>query len=139
MAEYIELEALRSKAVYMHGFGKNKYVPLRAIEEAPVADVVPRELLTASEAARADLGRRLAEEMQENQLLPPCKIGDEVWGIRNYKGKKHPQRGRVNEMFYRSDMSLLITVKHVCRGTWGVNVFPTFEAAEAALRGGRDG
>lgn len=41
MAEYIEREALRSKAVYMHGFGNNKYVPLRAIEDAPAADVVP--------------------------------------------------------------------------------------------------
>lgn len=28
MAEYIEREALRAKAVYMHGFGENKYVPL---------------------------------------------------------------------------------------------------------------
>lgn len=41
MDEYIEREAVRSKAVYMHGFGQNKYVPLRAIEEAPAADVAP--------------------------------------------------------------------------------------------------
>lgn len=41
MAEYIEREAVRGKAVYMHGFGKNKYVPLRAIEEAPAAAVAP--------------------------------------------------------------------------------------------------
>ena len=41
MAEYIEREALRSKAVYMHGFGNNKYVPLRAIEDAPTVDVAP--------------------------------------------------------------------------------------------------
>ena len=41
MAEYIEREALRAKAVYMHGFGENKYVPLKAIENAPAADVVP--------------------------------------------------------------------------------------------------
>lgn len=39
MAEYIEREALRAKAVYMHGFGENKYVPLKAIENAPSADV----------------------------------------------------------------------------------------------------
>lgn len=39
MAEYIEREALRAKAVYMHGFGENKYVPLKAIENAPAADV----------------------------------------------------------------------------------------------------
>lgn len=39
MAEYIEREALRAKAVYMHGFGENKYVPMKAIENAPAADV----------------------------------------------------------------------------------------------------
>lgn len=37
---YIEREALESKAVYMHGFGKNKYVPLKAIQQAQAADVV---------------------------------------------------------------------------------------------------
>ena len=68
----------------------------------------------------------------------PCKIGDEVWGIRNYRGIKHPQRGRVNEMCYRADMSLLITVKHICRGVWGESVFPTYEAACAALAGEGD-
>lgn len=41
MAEYIEREALRAKAVYMHGFGENKYVPLKAIENAPAADAEP--------------------------------------------------------------------------------------------------
>ena len=38
--EYIERGALESKAVYMHGFGKNKYVPLKAIQQASAADVV---------------------------------------------------------------------------------------------------
>ena len=41
MAEYIEREALRTKAVYMFGFGPFKYVPLSAIESAPAADVAP--------------------------------------------------------------------------------------------------
>ena len=40
MSEYIERGALESKAVYMHGFGRNKYVPLKAIQQAPAADVV---------------------------------------------------------------------------------------------------
>ena len=40
MSEYIERGALESKAVYMHGFGKNKYVPLKAIQQATAADVV---------------------------------------------------------------------------------------------------
>ena len=41
MVEYIGREALRSKAVYMHGFGNNKHVPLRASEDAPAVDVAP--------------------------------------------------------------------------------------------------
>ena len=41
MAEYIEREALRAKAVYMYGFGENKYVPLKAVENIPAADVAP--------------------------------------------------------------------------------------------------
>ena len=132
--EYVEREAAL-KAV--DGFPMVSGTAKLMVERIPSADVVPRDLLIASEAARADLGRRLAEAMQKNQMLPPCKIGDEVWGIRNYNGVKHPQRGRVNEMFYRSDMSLLIVVKHICRGQWGVDVFPTYEAAQAVLEGGK--
>ena len=41
MAEYIEREAVRAKAVYMYGFGANKYVPLKAVENIPTADVAP--------------------------------------------------------------------------------------------------
>ena len=91
MAEYIERESVRSKAVYMHGFGKNKYVPLRAIEEAPAADVVPRELLTASEVARADLGQRLAAEMQkcaqinEGAVILTKKLNDTLEELARYK------------------------------------------------------
>ena len=41
MAEYIERDKIADKAVYMHGFGPNKYVPLSVIEKAPAADVAP--------------------------------------------------------------------------------------------------
>lgn len=76
-------------------------------------------------------------EEQGRLMELPCKIGDEVWGIRCYRGVKHPQKGRVSEMYYRQDMSLLISVKHICRGLWGKTVFPTYEAAEASLKGGK--
>lgn len=119
----------RGDALAVARYSKN---PVEGIENLPSVDLVASELLAQSEEARADLGRRLAAEMQRKQTLP-CKIGDEVWGIRNFRGKKHPQRGRVNEMFYRSDMSLLIVVKNICRGEWGKVVFPTYEAAMAAV------
>ena len=38
----IDAHALESKATYMHGFGKHKYVPLKAIQSAPTLnDLLP--------------------------------------------------------------------------------------------------
>lgn len=59
----------------------------------------------------------------------PCKIGDEVWGIRNYQGVPHPQRGFVDEISFTKDMRLVIRLKHICIGEWGKKIFPTYEAA----------
>lgn len=39
----IDAEGLKSKAIYMHGFGQNKYVPMRAIMEAPT--ITPESLV----------------------------------------------------------------------------------------------
>lgn len=63
----------------------------------------------------------------------PCKIGDTVYAIRDYKGHKHPQSGTVGEMFFMPDMSIQIVVKHIARGKWGVDIFPTYEEAEKAI------
>lgn len=67
------------------------------------------------------------------EITLPCQIGDEVWGIRAYKGAKHPQCGRVSEMFFAEDMRLMIVVKHICRGEWGKEVFATREDALNSL------
>lgn len=63
----------------------------------------------------------------------PCKIGDTVWCIRNFHGHKHPQEGIVSEMLFTKEMKLLIRVKYVGCGHWGEKIFPTREAAEAAI------
>lgn len=60
----------------------------------------------------------------------PCRVGDEAWGIRNINGTPHIKHGRINQMYYSSDMSLIICVKGVAKGTWGTTVFPTLVAAE---------
>ena len=62
----------------------------------------------------------------------PCKIGDVVYGIRHYNGKRTVQKGFVSEMFFTKDMKLMIVVKHVCRGFWLDRVFPTYDTAAAA-------
>lgn len=67
------------------------------------------------------------------EITLPCQIGDEVWGIRAYKGAKHAQCGRVSEMFFTEDMRLMIAIKHICRGEWGKNIFATRQEAIATL------
>lgn len=63
----------------------------------------------------------------------PCKIGDKVWIARRYKCHKRPRWGIVSEMFFTDDMELCIVVKGVARGKWGVDVFATYEEAQAEI------
>lgn len=67
----------------------------------------------------------------------PCKVGDRVFGIRRYNGVAHVAAGTVTEMYFTEGMRLCIVVKHVCRGEWMKNIFPTYEAATAFLEGYR--
>ena len=62
------------------------------------------------------------------ELLPnakavalPCRIGDRVWAIRNYKGFLNPKEGVVSQMFFSDNMDLVICVKFEARGLWGGN------------------
>jgi hypothetical protein len=63
----------------------------------------------------------------------PCKMGDEVWGLRKNRYSLRPEKGIVHHMYFGDDMRLCICVKNVCRGEWGKNVFATYEEAEEAL------
>lgn len=65
--------------------------------------------------------------------MPPCKIGDFVWAIRNYNGIPHAQQGKVIDMFFCKDMKLHIVVSHISRGEWGEKVFATYEDAMAKI------
>lgn len=67
----------------------------------------------------------------------PCKIGDIVWVIRNYKGYKHPQKGIVKEMYFLKDMTLQIAVSHIARGEFGKTIFLTEAEALNAIKGER--
>lgn len=91
----------------------------------------PFKLCTAD---RSDVNFLLHGEPTINAVPVPCKIGDLVYGIRDYKGVPNVQKGFVSEMFFTKDMKLMIVIKYVCRGYWLDKVFPTYEAAEAAIR-----
>lgn len=68
-----------------------------------------------------------------NAAEVPCKIGDFVWAIRSFRGKKHPQRGIASDMYFTKNMKLQIVVKYVARGEWGKTVFATDKEAYAAI------
>lgn len=82
---------------------------------------------------------RLAEyenaDVEGRMIVLPCKIGDTVWVIRNFKGNKHPQLGVVSEMYFCKDMTLQIVVKYIGRGEFGKTIFHTLEEAEQVLKG----
>ena len=77
------------------------------------------------------------EVISEAPIIPgmpiPCRMGDEVWGLAIYHGRRIAKKGKVYQMYFGDDMSLCICVKSVCRGEWGVNVFATEAEATAAV------
>lgn len=80
------------------------------------------------------IGEAIDNAPAVDAVVLPCKVGDTVWGIRNYKGINHPQQGKVDQMYFTNDMRLHIKIKHICIGEWGKKIFPTREEAEAALK-----
>ena len=70
----------------------------------------------------------------------PCKIGDEVYAIRNFRGENRIKKGICTQIFFMSypgfyEMKLVIVVGNLCRGCWGEKVFGTYEDALTALKG----
>lgn len=61
-------------------------------------------------------------------------IGQLAYGIRNYRGHRHIQKGFISEIYYLDNMSLNVAIKHVCRGELGKTVFLTYNEAEKALK-----
>ena len=68
----------------------------------------------------------------------PCKIGDDVFAIQNFKGTKHIMKGKVSEMFFvGEEMDLCIVVHNIRRGYWGKDVFVNYDDAEEYLNANR--
>lgn len=68
----------------------------------------------------------------------PCKIGDDVFAIQNFKGTKHIMKGKISEMFFvGEEMDLCIVVHNIRRGYWGKDIFDTYEKAEEYLNANR--
>ena len=109
-------------------------------------DFISREAAVSILNAKADMAvctnaqpyfqaaaRIIAHLPKAKAITLPCRIGDRVWAIRNYKGILHPQEGIVSDMYFSSNMELVICVKNIARGIWGKTVFATKEEAEAKI------
>lgn len=72
--------------------------------------------------------------LEHGARVIPCKLGDEVWTIRNYSGTKKAVAGKVSEMYFIEEMTLIIVVKNVARGKWGEKIFATREECEKAIK-----
>lgn len=67
----------------------------------------------------------------------PCKIGDVVWCIcrkPRINSNFYIRRGVVRDIYFNSEMKLIIRVHKVATGTIGNTIFYTKEQAEQALR-----
>lgn len=81
----------------------------------------------------------LADVLLENDVIVPhCKVGDKVWAICNRGGVKRPQESIVSDMYFTKNMEIVIVARYVARGLWGKTVFLTKEEAERALKGGAE-
>ena len=92
-----------------------------------------KDLLYTACEVKQNLADMICETPTVDAVELPCKIGDWVWAIRSYHGKKHPKRGIVSDMYFSQDMRLQIVVKHIARGEWGKTVFATDKEAYAAI------
>ena len=72
----------------------------------------------------------MAEPME---VTLPCRVGDDVWGISRRGGHTLIVSGIVHQMYFIDDMQLVITIRGACKGEWGKHIFPTYDAAKAAI------
>ena len=80
-------------------------IPPSAIDNAPTVDAIPL----------------------------PCKVGDEVWCVRDTRVYNKPVKGTVTEIYFRDNMDMRIVVRRLCRGRWGERIFATEKEAQAEI------
>ena len=80
--------------------------------------------------------RGCIEDAPAEKVYPvPCRIGDEVFCLRNRNGRKWEIfEGTVSQMYFGEDMRICIYAKGGSRGEWGKEFFATREEAEEGLR-----
>lgn len=69
--------------------------------------------------------------IDEDIIVPPCKVGDTVYYM--YKGGGRVYEGVVTSFIYVSDTKSFVIHCDGCHGKYGQYVFLTREEAEAAL------
>lgn len=72
-------------------------------------------------------------EAEGRLLALPCKVGDEVWGIRSPWHRPSVKAGEVTEIYFTENMQMGVLVKGVGTCRWGLTAFLTQEEARAAV------
>ena len=80
--EYIERNALRDKAIYMHGFGSNKYIPLKAVDCATSVDAV--RVIRCKDCDNWDEERKSGRATLGNETAPCYEWSDAENGHTRY-------------------------------------------------------
>lgn len=93
-----------------------------------------KELQSYADASWGDLSEAFELAIAALKQQPPCKIGDEVFGIKRNGWRPMVLQRKVTQLFYSDDMELCAVVENVCRGKFGEVVFLTREEAEEAVR-----
>ena len=77
-----------------------------------------------------EVNKLKAQVARLKRLCPPCRIGQDAWFVRTYNGQKVIRQGKISELFYLENMTLIAVVWNIGRGVIGKDVFLTREAAE---------
>lgn len=80
-----------------------------------------------------DAEREVDHAPTVDAIALPCKVGDEVWCVRDTRVYNKPVKGVVTEIYFRDNMDMCIVVRRLCRGRWGERVFATEQEAQAAI------
>lgn len=115
---------------------------MRLIDADPLHDLLERQKEMLYSTNRYSDGSTIGLSMAQMSIsiaptveaVPlPCKVGDEVWCIRDTRIYNKPVKGVVTEIYFRDNMDMCIVVRCLCRGRWGERVFATEQEAQAAI------
>ena len=104
----------------------------KAFNEPAILKLAAQALSTTPDHLR-DL---LQAEQDEQLVVLPCKLGDDVWFVRKFGKRQCIKRAEVSCINIDFRGEVFVSARRISGGYIGKTVFLTREEAEAALKGG---